>query len=59
MVLTYCKLFNKFIAKIKKKPKKAPLWKFKKNFFVNVITIFWSSFAFRNKFYVWTQNVIF
>ena len=33
MVLTYCKLFNKFIAKIKKKTKKASLWKFEKKFF--------------------------
>ena len=59
MVLTYCKQFNKFIAKIKQKSKKAPLWKFKKKFFCKRKDHFRSSFAFRNKFYFWTQNVIF
>ena len=59
MVLTYCKLFNNLLQKLNKNLKKLHFGNSKKNFYVNVKTIFWSSFAFRNKFYVWTQNVIF
>ena len=39
-VLTYCKLFNKFISKVKKKPKKLHSGNLKRTFYVNVKTIF-------------------
>ena len=40
MVLTYCKLFNKFMQKLNKNLKKLHFENSKKKFFVNVKTIF-------------------
>ena len=40
------------------KTKKTLFWKLKKNFLCKHKDHLWSSFSFRNKFYVCTQNVI-
>ena len=49
MVLTYCKLFDKFISKLNKDQKTSFL-KFEKNFYVNVKTIYGLYFPFAINF---------